>query len=146
MYRSTDGGATWTAAHRRPRTRDCRRDRGAASKCTVAPSDPRVVYAFIESTSSALYRSGDGGATWERRDDSQNMVWRPFYFARLVVDPIDPDRLFKPDLQPHRQRRRRPQLRGHVGRRSHGDWHDLWIDPTNPAHIVGGDDGGLWIS
>ena len=45
----------------------------------------------------ALYRSGDGGKTWERRDDSQNMVWRPFYFATLIVDPTNPDRLFKPD-------------------------------------------------
>ena len=29
---------------------------------------------------------------------------------------------------------------------SHGDWHDIWINPTNSKHIIGGDDGGLWIS
>jgi hypothetical protein len=35
-----------------------------------------VVYAFVESVKSALYRSDDGGKTWDRRDDSQMMVWR----------------------------------------------------------------------
>jgi len=28
------------------------------------------------------------------RDKSNWMVWRPFYFARLVVDPKNPDRVF----------------------------------------------------
>ena len=25
------------------------------------------------------------------------MVWRPFYFANLIVDPKNPDRVFKTD-------------------------------------------------
>jgi hypothetical protein len=53
----------------------------------IAPSKPSVVYSFIENPRSALYVSNDGGKTWEERDRSQRMVWRPFYFARLVVDP-----------------------------------------------------------
>ena len=55
----------------------------------AAPSNPDVVYALIESTRSALYRSADGGKTWQERDRSQMMVWRPFYFANLIVDPKD---------------------------------------------------------
>ena len=144
LFRSADGGATWT-----PLTEAANKGLPPGPwgrvEVVTAPSDPRVVYSFIESTKSALYRSGDGGVTWERRDDSQHMVWRPFYFARLVVDPLDPDRLFKPDL------RLIVSLDGgrsfaDSGGGSHGDWHDLWIDPTNRNHIVGGDDGGLWIS
>ena len=64
----------------------------------VAPSASNIVYAFVESTDSALFRSDDGGKTWDKRDKSQLMVWRPFYFANLIVDPKNPDRLFKPDL------------------------------------------------
>jgi photosystem II stability/assembly factor-like uncharacterized protein len=144
LYRSADGGATWTAL-------TAASNKGLPPgpwgrvEVTVAPSDPRVVYSFIESTSSALFRSADGGVTWERRDDSQNMVWRPFYFARLVVDPVDPDRLFKPDLHLIVSLDGGRSFADSQGG-SHGDWHDLWIDPTNPSHIVGGDDGGLWIS
>ena len=64
----------------------------------IAPSAPKRVYAFIESEHSALYRSDDGGKSWIGLDRSQSMVWRPFYFARLVIDPTNPDRLFKTNL------------------------------------------------
>jgi photosystem II stability/assembly factor-like uncharacterized protein len=144
MYRSTDGGTTWapvTAAS----NAGLPQGPWGRVEVTVAPSDSRVVYAFIEGIKSALFRSGDGGATWQRRDDSQNMVWRPFYFARLVVDPINPDRLFKPDLHLIVSEDGGRSFSDTSGS-SHGDWHDLWIDPTNPAHVIGGDDGGLWIS
>ena len=72
------------------------------------------------------------------------MVWRPFYFARLVVDPTNPDRVFKPDggLIVSEDGGRSFASGG----RAHGDWHDVWIDPNNPKHVVGGDDGGLWIA
>src|SRR5256885_11046340 len=41
---------------------------------------------------NGLYRSENGGKTWQMLDRSQNMIWRPFYFANLIVDPRDPDR------------------------------------------------------
>ena len=61
----------------------------------TAPSNPDVVYAVIESTHSALYRSSDGGKTWQEGDRSQMMVWRPFYFANLIVDPKDENKVYK---------------------------------------------------
>ncbi len=33
-----------------------------------------------------------------------------------------------------------------VGGGTHGDFHDVWIDPTNTQHVIAGDDGGLWMS
>ena len=111
----------------------------------LAPSDSRVVYAFVESTAAGLYRSADGGRTWEARDRSFDMVWRPFYFARLVVDPVNPDRIFKTDLNLIVSEDGGRSFANASGR-SHGDWHDLWIDPRNPKHVIGGDDGGLWMS
>ncbi len=144
LYRSTDGGTTWT-----PMTAATNKGlpEGPWGRVEVeyAPSDPRIVYTVIESTSSALFRSADGGQTWERRDDSQQMVWRPFYFANLIVDPVDPDRLFKTDFNLIVSDDGGRSFANATGG-SHVDWHDLWIDPTNPAHVVGGNDGGLWTS
>ncbi len=144
LYRTADGGRSWT-----PMTSATHKGLPGGPwgrvEVVVAPSEPKVVYALIESKASALYRSSDGGATWEARDNSQFMVWRPFYFARLVVDPTRADRLFKPDygliVSEDGGRSFAPSGGG-----AHGDWHDLWIDPSNPKHVVGGDDGGLWIS
>jgi len=144
LHETRDGGRTWTELAPGPGTGLPARPWGRV-EVTFAPSDPKVVYAFVESAASALYRSSDGGRTWEARDRSQMMVWRPFYFARLVVDPSNPERLFKMNLD---------LVQSEDGGRSfassgggaHGDWHDLWIDPSDPKHLVGGDDGGLWIS
>jgi photosystem II stability/assembly factor-like uncharacterized protein len=144
FLRTADGGKTWTALTREANPGLPKAPWGRL-EVTFAPSDPKIVYAFIESPDSALYASSDGGATWQERDKSRHMVWRPFYFARLVVDPLQPNRIFKPDLNLIVSDDGGKSFARANGK-SHGDWHDLWIDPTNTQHIIGGDDGGLWIS
>jgi hypothetical protein len=96
LFLTEDGGATWKpldehSAPGLPPPPWGRLD------VTFAPSNPQRVYAVIENIKSALYRSDDGGRSWSRKDDSQLMVWRPFYFSRLIVDPTNPDRVYKPD-------------------------------------------------
>ncbi|HVV96321.1 MAG TPA: hypothetical protein VHC92_04215, partial [Rhodanobacteraceae bacterium] len=144
LFRSGDGGKSWTeitdVANKGFPTKPFGR-----LAVAVAPSAPNVVYAFVESTDSALYRSDDGGTTWDKRDKSQLMVWRPFYFANLIVDPTNPDRLFKPDLNLIMSADGGKAF-ANVGGGTHGDHHDVWIDPSNPQHVITGDDGGLWQS
>ena len=144
LFVTDDGGKSW-------RSLDAVTAKGLPAKpwgrsaIAIAPSDPRRVYIVIEAQRSALFVSDDGGKTFEERDRSQTMVWRPFYFANLVVDPTQPDRVFKTNYN---------LIVSTDGGKSfavtsagaHGDWHDLWINPRNPMHLVGGDDGGLWIS
>lgn len=110
-----------------------------------APSDAQIVYAFIEGIDSALYRSSDGGKTWEQRDKSQMMVWRPFYFAKLIVDPTNPERLFKTNLRLIVSDDGGKSFSDAAGG-THADSHDLWINPANPKDIIMGDDGGIWYS
>jgi photosystem II stability/assembly factor-like uncharacterized protein len=143
LFRSVDGGVTWADLS----------GKGLPPKpwgrvaVTVAPSDHQRVYAFIESASSALYISQDGGQSWERGDDSQWMVWRPFYFANLIVDPHDADVVYKTNgalIRSEDGGRSFTTVGGFSG--MHGDVHDVWIDPANPAHVIAGDDGGLFHS
>ena len=112
----------------------------------VAESKSQVVYANIEAEKGrGLYRSDDGAATWTKLDASNYMVWRPFYFGNLIVDPKDQNKIFKPDG---------PLLLSTDGGKSfsvvsnsgHGDFHDVWINPKNPNIVITGDDGGLWRS
>ena len=75
------------------------------------------------------------------------MVWRPFYFAKLIVDPKNPDRVFKTDGQlilSEDGGKSFTIVGGFTG--AHGDLHDVWIDPTNTQTVVAGDDGGMWYS
>jgi photosystem II stability/assembly factor-like uncharacterized protein len=142
MFRSTDGGKTWASI---ATSKGLPAAPWGRVEVVFAPSDPKIVYALIESKASALFRSADGGATWELRDTSQQMVWRPFYFARLVIDPTNPDRIFKPDLNLVVSEDGGKSFARSSGG-THADSHDLWIDPTNPKHVIEGDDGGLWLS
>ena len=113
----------------------------------IAPSDAKRVYAFVESPESALFVSDDGGTTWEKRDKSQWMVWRPFYFANLIVDPKNHNRIFKTDgsLIVSDDAGKSFAVVGGFGG-MHGDVHDVWIDPTNTQVVFSGDDGGMWYS
>ena len=92
-----------------------------------------------------MYRSDDGGKTWQKKDRSQNMIWRPFYFANLIVDPTNENRVFKPD-GPLIMSTDGGASFNNVSGGTHGDHHDLWIDPVNTDHLIAADDGGLWYS
>ena len=146
LFRSVDAGKTWTELTPENSKGFPKKPYGRIV-VAFAPSNPKRVYAFVESTDSALFVSDDGGATWDRRDKSNWMVWRPFYFANLIVDPKNPDRLFKTDgalILSEDGGKSFSTVGGFQG--AHGDVHDVWIDPVNPQTVFSGDDGGMWYS
>ncbi len=146
LFHSTDGGTTWNEITPEANKGFPKKPYGRIA-VAIAPSNAKRVYAFVESPQSALFVSDDGGMTWDKRDKSQWMVWRPFYFANLIVDPKNPDRVFKPDgslIVSEDAGKSFAVVGGFQG--THGDAHDVWIDPTNTQVVFIGDDGGMWYS
>jgi photosystem II stability/assembly factor-like uncharacterized protein len=149
LFKSVDGGASWQELSGSSSTSAS----GLPPKpwgrvaVTVAPSNPNIVYAMIEAVApkNGLYRSEDGGKSWQARDRSQLMIWRPFYFANLIVDPKDPNKIYKPDLGLIASSDGGATF-SNITSGAHGDFHDVWIDPADSEHVIAGDDGGVWYS
>lgn len=146
LYKSTDGGKTWKEFTPEKHKGFPPKPYGRIA-VAAAPSNPLRVYAAVEAVRGALFVSNDGGKTWEERDRSNSMVWRPFYFSQLIVDPKDANKLFKPNgamIMSNDGGKSFSTVGGFAG--MHGDVHDLWINPLNTQQVLGGDDGGMWYS
>ena len=87
VWKTTDAGRTWTPSFQHESV-------ASIGDLEVAPSDPRTLYAGTGQVTTrwdavsgdGVYRSKDGGATWEHRglEDTQHV-------GRLWVDPRDAD-------------------------------------------------------
>ncbi|MCC6649805.1 MAG: glycosyl hydrolase [Candidatus Eisenbacteria bacterium] len=142
LYKSTDGGATWRRLTEGLPTGDLGR-----ICVTVSPARASRVYAVVESKSTALYRSDDCGEHWTRlADGNANVTWRPFYFANIVADPRDFDRVYKGALTLSVSDDGGKTFSSSFGASYHSDVHAVWIDPRNPEWIVNGNDGGIAVS
>jgi len=143
LFKSTDGGATW-----RPLTRGLPTGDKGRIAVAVAPSRTSVVYAVVEAARTAFYRSEDLGESWTEVNASNTAQARPFYFATVIVDPTDFNRVYKPGFTLGISSDGGRSFSSFLtsGGSVHGDHHALWINPGNPHELVLGTDGGVYIS
>ena len=142
LYRSTDSGATWTQVSGNGLP-DGQWGRVGAS---VAPDGKRV-YSLIEAgKSSGLYRSDDGGNTWTLANGDSRLTSRAWYFNWLAVDPSDPDTVYVPNVAFYRLDDAGKTLTIIRGAPGGDDYHNVWVDPKNPAHLIIGTDQGTSLS
>lgn len=142
LYKSVDGGKTWKKMVNTVPAGDLGR-----IIITIAPSKHNIVYAMFESSKSGLYRSEDFGETWKLTSTAASVTARPFYFSCLYVDPYNENRVYRPSFQLGVSDDGGKTFNGfQYGGGTHPDHHALWIDPTNPQHLLLGTDGGVYRS
>ncbi len=141
LYRSSDGGETWTrlSGHGLPA------DPMGRIGIAVAPSDGNRVYAAIESTEGVLWRSDDGGANWTMVSKDSLVNARPFYFTHVEVDPKDPNRVYALSFQTMLSTDGGKTFKA-TARDVHPDFHAIWIAPNDPTRIMLGEDGGYALT
>ena len=140
MYRSVDGGNTWTKV----RSGLPQGDLGRIG-VSVSPVDTNVVYATVEATGnlSGIFRSNDRGVTWERTSPN---IAQAMYYGQIIADPKNVDRIYIPNVvfqvSDDAGRTQRP-----LGERlKHVDNHAIWVDPKDTDYMLVGCDGGVYES
>jgi photosystem II stability/assembly factor-like uncharacterized protein len=111
----------------------------------IARNKPDYVYAYVEAKPSAIYRSSDGGFTWEKRGD-KNIGNRPFYYAEIYVDPSNENRIYTLYSGINMSEDGGLTFPTTIAESLHSDHHAWWINPLNPSHMVEGNDGGMGIT
>ena len=153
LYKTTDGGKTWSELAGSGFPTGPKGRIGLA----IAASNPDVIYAMVEAAKpskdgkfasertpadNGLYRSADGGKTWEK---TNNANVRPFYYSQVRVDPKNANRVYFSSTQMQVSddggKTARPAALG-----VHVDDHGLWIDPNDPERFAIADDGGIAIT
>jgi photosystem II stability/assembly factor-like uncharacterized protein len=140
IYRSLDGGATWTKL-----SEGLPKAPLGRIGLAIAPSNPRHIYALIESKEGVLWESKDSGDHWTKVTDNMLINARPWYFGRFAVAPNNEAKLYflSFDLMMSEDGGKTSH---NIGRGVHADHHAIWIDPTDPQHILEGNDGGVYLS
>jgi photosystem II stability/assembly factor-like uncharacterized protein len=141
LYKSVDGGTTWKAL-----TAGLPSEAVGRIGVAVALSSPRRVYAIVDAKQGGLYRSDDAGATWTMVS-SDNRVWgRGWYFCKVVVDPRNADIVYVSNTSLYRSTDGGKTWAAIKGAPGGDDYHQLWIDPDDPARMVLGSDQGAVVS
>ena len=144
LFDSVDGGSTW-----RPLTKGLPTfDEGLGRiGITIAPSDPRRMYAAVESgETGGLFRSDDAGQSWAKITDDPRVVTRGDDFAEVKVDPRNPDIVYTASVVSWKSIDGGKTFRALRGAPGGDDYHRIWINPTNPDIILIASDQGATIT
>jgi photosystem II stability/assembly factor-like uncharacterized protein len=142
LYKSTDQGETWE------KLKEGLPEEMGKMAIAVSRSNPEKVYALIESDSDkeagGLFVSTNAGKKWSRITNDHRLLQRAWYYIELFIDPKNEDTIYvlsAPALRSTDAGKTWTMLSG-----THGDYHDLWINPNNPHNFIISNDGGSAIT
>ncbi|NKI31046.1 VPS10 domain-containing protein [Croceivirga thetidis] len=142
LYKSTDAGETWTEM-----TTGLPKEKGKMA-ISVSPVNSNKVYALIESDSNqdkgGLFVSNNAGKSWSLVSGDNRLTQRAWYYIEVFTDPTDENIVYvlsAPALRSMDGGKTWKRLTG-----THGDYHDLWINPNNNRNMVIANDGGAAVS
>ena len=142
VYKSVDSGKTWKKIEQ-----GLPEEKGKMA-ISVSRANPDKVYALVESDTDAdkggLFVSMNGGENWRMVSGDNQLTQRAWYYTEVFTDPKDENTVYvlsAPALRSIDGGRTWERLSG-----THGDYHDLWINPSNSKNMVIANDGGAAVS
>ncbi len=142
LWRSTDAGDTWEKLT----GGKIGLPEGTLGIIGVAPSPAKRdrVWAIVEAEAGGVFRSDDGGETWEKTNEDRELRQRAWYYSRIYAHPTDAEQVYVLNVAYGHSRDGGKTFA--MGMSPHSDHHDLWINPDQPRILAMADDGGAQIS
>jgi photosystem II stability/assembly factor-like uncharacterized protein len=141
LYRSADGGDTWTQV-----TQGFPSEKVGRIRLAFAPSLRRRVYAIVDAKEGGLYVSDDAGLTWKRASSDKRIWERGWYFGGITVDPKDADVVFACSVSLYRSTDGGNTFLPFKGAPGGDDYHRLWIDPDDSLRMIVASDQGAVVT
>jgi photosystem II stability/assembly factor-like uncharacterized protein len=142
IFKSTDGGKTWTrlSGPGLPTV-----PMGRIGLAVAPGTGGARVYATLEAgAGSGVYRSDDGGGSWQRVNPTASLAGS--YFAMLAVDPKNPDTVYVTGQSIRRSTDGGKTFTFFRGSPGGDDYHFLWIDPDHPERMITASDQGTIVT
>ena len=138
LYKSIDGGKTWTEINN-----GLPKNEMGRIGIAVSPADANYVYAIVEAKADkgGVYRSTDKGMSFAKMSGFSTSG---NYYQELICDPKNKDKFFVMDTWLHHSTDGGKNVVGTGEDLKHVDNHCIWIDPNNTNHWVVGCDGGVY--
>ncbi len=148
IFRSTDGGDTWTELGTPEGLKDANGDNGRIG-FAVCPSSPEAIIALYTDggTYSGMYKSNNKGETWVNIDPAnsagQAVATFSWYFGQVRMHPNDENKIFMLD-QYLAYSSNGGSTWSIVGENdTHVDFHAMAFHPSSPNIVLVGNDGGI---
>jgi photosystem II stability/assembly factor-like uncharacterized protein len=141
LWKSTDGGDTWTDLSRAPGM-----PRGVQGRIgvTVSPINTERVWAIVEASDGGVFRSDNGGRTWTKQNDQNILRQRAWYYSHIFADTQNADTVYVLNTGFYRSI---DGGRTYTAIRTpHGDDHGLWIAPDSAQRMIESNDGGAAVT
>jgi photosystem II stability/assembly factor-like uncharacterized protein len=142
LYKTTDGGASWNKIHK-----GLPEEKGKMA-IAVSRSNSDKVYALVESDSDkelgGLFVSNTAGANWSKVSSDHSLIQRAWYYIELFIDPNDEEKIYVLNASAQHSIDGGHTWTTITG--THGDHHDLWINPDNTKNMIIANDGGAAVS
>ncbi|HSY49367.1 MAG TPA: glycoside hydrolase [Thermoanaerobaculia bacterium] len=144
LFKSTDGGATWQELKGGLPSSDTIGRIGIE----VSQADPKRLYAICgeNAKSGGLYRSNDGGATWNRATKDERIWGRPGDFNEVRSDPKNADVVYVANVVTWKSTDGGKTFASFRGAPGGDDYHRVWINPNDSKTILIASDQGAIVS
>ena len=144
LFKSTDGGTTWKKLTNGFPTTEQGLGRIGFG---IAPSQPDRIYATVDAgAAGGIYRSDNGGESWQRIQTDNRLWGRGSDFAEIKVDPKNAEIVYRANVVTWKSIDGGKNWTAFRGAPGGDDYHRIWIHPDNTNIILIASDQGAIIT